>query len=234
MMSRPRRNRVNPFGGIEAVPFRDTLMGNRGDLHGVDGLLAREWHLRRWISCVLNDGTGRRVTFDTPGTYTPLFFLDEAVALAAGHRPCAHCRKNAYRAFRYAWQAVCRTNRSMSAAEIDSILHPWRIGRSASINRFRQLTALPAGVMVSILRGDDRAFLWTGSRLMEWSHGGYSARPDMAPDQVYVLTPPPIVDLLQAGYEPEMSVALNMHRPDAARRPALAASDTGRTQHALL
>ena len=100
----PLRNRVTPFGEIEVHPARGTLMGNRGILHGDDRTLgARRWAHRAWIVCVLSFRGRRRVVM-TPGRYTELFFLDEAVALAAGHRACAECRNAAYRRYRELWR----------------------------------------------------------------------------------------------------------------------------------
>ena len=87
----PRQNRVTPFGEIIATPERGTFMGNRGVLHDAEGRIRRAWQVKRWIVCVL-EFRGRKRTVMTPGPYTELFFLDEATALAAGHRPCAECR----------------------------------------------------------------------------------------------------------------------------------------------
>lgn len=88
----PRQNRVNPFGEIIATPERGTFMGNRGVLHDEEGRVRRKWKVKRWIVCVL-EFRGRKRKVMTPRRYTELFFLDEATALAAGHRPCAECRR---------------------------------------------------------------------------------------------------------------------------------------------
>ena len=98
----PRQNRVLPTGEIIAHPARGRFMGNRGILHDASGHLGRSrWKLMGWVTCVL-DFKGRQRTVMSPGTYTELFFHDEAVALAAGHRPCAECRRADYRAYRAA------------------------------------------------------------------------------------------------------------------------------------
>ena len=94
----PRQNRVTPAGDIIATPERGTFFGNRGVLHDDQGRIRRTWQLKRWLICVL-EYKGRRRTVMTPGRYTELFFLDEATALAAGHRPCAECRRERYNAF---------------------------------------------------------------------------------------------------------------------------------------
>src|SRR6185503_4182043 len=101
----PRQNRVTPFGHIIATPERGTYLGNRGVLHDSEGRIRRTWQLRRWIVCVLAL-KGRKRQVMTPGHYTELFFLDEATALAAGHRPCAECRRERFNAFRKAWRAA--------------------------------------------------------------------------------------------------------------------------------
>src|SRR5580658_8982867 len=88
----PRQNRVTPFGYLSATPERGTFMGNRGVLHDSEGTIKRPWQVKRWLICVL-EFRGRKRTVMTPGHYTELFFLDEATALAAGHRPCAECRR---------------------------------------------------------------------------------------------------------------------------------------------
>ena len=99
----PRQNRVNPFGEIIATPERGTFMGNRGVLHDEEGRIRRKWQGKRWLVCVL-EFRGRKRKVMTPRRYTELFFLDEATALAAGHRPCAECRRERFKSFCYAWQ----------------------------------------------------------------------------------------------------------------------------------
>lgn len=101
----PRRNRVDPFGDLHAVPERGLLTGNRGCLVNDDGQVVRHHRGRLWIACV-PEFRGRRVGLARPGRWTPLFFLDDAVALAAGHRPCGECRHQAYRTYRDAVGAV--------------------------------------------------------------------------------------------------------------------------------
>ena len=99
----PLQNRVTPFGEIVVSAARGTLMGNRGCLHDAERrLTGRRWTTRAWVTCALSFN-GRRRQLMTPGFYTELFFLDEATALAAGHRPCAECRRSAYRAFKERW-----------------------------------------------------------------------------------------------------------------------------------
>src|SRR6202161_2154067 len=99
----PRQNRVTPFGEIITTPERGTFMGNRGVLHDTEGSLERAWQAKRWLVCVL-EFRGRKRQVMTPKRYTELFFLDEATALAAGHRPCRECRYADYQRFRSLWE----------------------------------------------------------------------------------------------------------------------------------
>src|SRR5262249_5792944 len=130
----PRRNRVTPFGTLEAVAARGGLMGNRGDLHDAEGRIARLWKARGWIAWVLAF-RGWPATVDRPGRWTPLFFTDEAAALAAGHRPCALCRREDYRRFVAAWRAAhgIAPEARLIAPEIDAVLHRARIARGRQV-----------------------------------------------------------------------------------------------------
>ena len=219
MIPRPRQNRVTPFGNFEATLYRGGLMGNRGDLHGKDGTVVRSWRLKRWISCVLHDPCGGRVTFDTPGTYTPLFFLDETVALAAGHRPCAQCRPEAYRSFRLAWQsATGRSGTNVRAAEIDNELHRWRLDAAGVSPRWGNIFHLPDGVIISVPDQGLRTWLWSAGTIREWAHSGFGAPLEPVISSVIVVTPRPMVEVLRAGYRPlsghnsDASMALTMQR----------------------
>src|SRR5579862_8165650 len=128
----PLQNRVTPFGELVAVPARGTLFGNRGGRFHTDAktLTARRWASRQWICCVL-DFKGRRR--DVWGRfYTELFFLDEATALAAGHRPCFECRRKDAQAFAEAWRVATGAADPPSADEMDWVLHDQRCsGRSS-------------------------------------------------------------------------------------------------------
>src|SRR6516164_1468981 len=101
----PKQNRVTPFGEIIATPERGTFLGNRGLLHDEQGNIQRSWMVKRWLVCVL-EFRGRKRTVMTPNRYTELFFLDEATALAAGHRPCSECRHERFIAFCNAWKSA--------------------------------------------------------------------------------------------------------------------------------
>jgi len=121
-LDRPLRNRVTPAGELIATGHRGTMYGNRGVLHNENLALVRRYQVRRWLACVL-EFRGRRRPIMRPHRYTELFFLDEAVALAAGHRPCAECRHAAYQSFRTAWAAARALPAKPAAGDIDQVLH---------------------------------------------------------------------------------------------------------------
>lgn len=199
----PRPNRVTPFGDLEASPARGTLMGNRGDLHGPDGAIARNHAGKAWICCTLTERNGPRVAFDTKGHYTPLFFLDEAVAFAAGHRPCAECRRADFLRFKLHFnRATGRPDdQFVPASEIDALLHRERLdGKTKRLYR-AALADLPDGTFVVTTDPTPQTplLLWQG-KAYPWSHTGYGA-PFTLPDraEVSVLTPPTLVAVLGAG-----------------------------------
>jgi hypothetical protein len=174
-------------------------MGNRGVLHDADGRVRRAWQLRRWLICLLAF-KGRRRRVMTPGHYTELFFLDEATALAAGHRPCAECRRDRFTAFRRAWPAAPPT-----AGALDDRLHAERLAPDGSKRTFpADLDELPDGVFVRRPGRGDACLVWGGG-LLVWSAGGYTdriARP--AGIEVHVLTPASTVAAIRAGYVPDL------------------------------
>jgi hypothetical protein len=198
----PRRNRVTPFGEIVAVPERGTLMGNRGILVDREGRIVRSHRGRRWICC-LTAFRGRRHPLDALDRYTPLFFLDEATALAAGHRPCWECRRADARAFRAAWERA--TGAADGDAEaMDRRLHDERLAPGGG----RRLWTARAGDLAdgAMVAEDGRALLVAGGVLAPWSPGGYGA-PRPAPGRaarVRVITPPGIVAALAHGYRPAL------------------------------
>ncbi len=205
-MHRPLQNRVDPFGEIQAVSSRGTLMGNRGGcLHNEQRQLGpRRWTSRRWIACVLAFKERRRRVM-TPGRYTELFFLDEATALAAGHRPCFECRWQEACAFAAAWAGAFDLPRSPRADVMDVQLHAERRVSMGTARPARLVhpADLPNGAMVSLPRadGDHAAWLVLDGTLRPWSFGGYgAARPIAEVDEAELITAPSIVAVLHAGY----------------------------------
>src|SRR5215468_1906428 len=171
--SGPLQNRVTATGEIVAVAARGTLMGNRGCLHRLDRTLdTARWRSKLWICCVL-DWRGRKRDPMPPGRWTALFFLDEATALAAGHRPCGYCRRGDYLAFAEAWRAALGLPRRRSAAEMDTALHRERTDRSRrKLSYLAPAAELPDGVMIRIA---GEPGLLAGGRMRPWSFRGYGA-----------------------------------------------------------
>jgi hypothetical protein len=201
-VSGPLQNRVTPTGEIVAVPARGLLMGNRGCLHGQGRTLGiTRWRSKLWICCVL-DWRGRRRDPMPPGLWTALFFLDEATALAAGHRPCGYCRREAYLAYAEAWRAGRGLAERPRAVEVDAQLHTERVESRSRRQRTSKARAgsLPDGVMV---RHDGGPGLLAGGQVLPWSFAGYQAPVPLRQDvTVEVLTPPSSVAALAAGYRP--------------------------------
>lgn len=194
----PLQNRVTPFGDLVAHPSRASLfMGNRGRIHDpvTRTLAGRRWTTRAWIACACSF-RGRRREIWSADSYTELFFLDEATALAAGHRPCFECRREAARAFAAAWAAGHGTI-PPRAANMDATLHAERIGRTAAP---LPEGPLPGGTMVAV--GQD-ALLTTDGRWWRWGFEGYA--PTEVPQRVdRVLTPPSVIRALRGGYRPAL------------------------------
>lgn len=197
----PRQNRVSPFGSIEATAARGLLTGNRGILHDAAGRLGTaRWRHPHWIACRLDFKDVRRQVM-APGAWTELFFLDEATALAAGHRPCAYCRREDFRRFAAAWGHAHDLAAPPRAPEIDRALHLARVEpRSRRQRRFAALARdLPDGSIVAL---SGEAWLVLGSGLRRWTHQGYDRRAPLPDAPAEVLTPAPTVAVLRAGYRP--------------------------------
>jgi hypothetical protein len=195
----PLQNRVTPFGEIVALPGRGLMMGNRGVLHDDARRIVRSTQVRRWIACVLAF-RGRHREVMTPHRYTELFFLDEATALAAGHRPCAECRNADYKRFRALWETCFGAPANADA--MDARLHCERSAAGGKRTYRDDLANLPDGTYVAL---DKKAWLVWGAHLHEWSDSGYLARqPRAAHRSVEVLTPAAIAAILAAGYRPQI------------------------------
>jgi hypothetical protein len=203
----PLQNRVTPFGEIVAHPARGTVMGNRGILHDAGQRLGRSrWRHPHWIACRL-EFKGRRRHLMAPRAYTELFFLDEATALAAGHRPCAECRRAAFDAFRSAWHDAFEETKGTRAPDIDRALHRARVeSRSRrQITFAAELDRLPDGAFVILPGEPATAWLVLDDRLFPYAPEGYGpARVRPSGCEAHVLTPEPTVAVLAAGYRPEL------------------------------
>jgi hypothetical protein len=193
----PLQNRVTPLGELVADPARGLVYGNRGCLHDAEGTIRRRNQVRRWIACRLEFKGRRRNPIMRPGRFTELFFLDEATALAAGHRPCAECRRDDYVRFLEHWRA--RRPLERTAGAIDLRLHEERLDPTTGGRRFHEasLASLPDGTFV-LLDGDP--YVVVGAQLLLWTPQGYTARIARAPSgTAKLITPPSLVEHLRDG-----------------------------------
>ena len=194
----PARNRVTPLGEVEAFPLRGAWTGNRGILHR-DREIVRFHASDLWITCAL-EFRGRWREQWQPHHYTFLFFHDEAIAFAAGHRPCAECRRESYDAYRAAWAEGLGVS-VPSAKQVNRQLHGERIVRGTHRRRLHELpwAELPDGAFV--LLDDETPAVVIGDRLVEWTREGYGKRRDPpARGTANVITPPSTLAALRAGY----------------------------------
>jgi hypothetical protein len=200
----PARNRVAPTGEIIAVAGRGAWMGNRGRLHEGRGTrdIVRDHQSKAWITCLL-EFRGRHAPQWAPNHYTQLFLLDEAVAFAAGHRPCAECRRSDYNVYRRAWAE--KQNGAMPyAKDMDNQLHR---ERTDAAQHLLPWTALPDGVFVGT---DEGPAVVVGDHLAVWDDTayGYQQRlPRPTEGSARVLTPASTVEVLRAGYPVQIDVS---------------------------
>jgi len=202
----PLQNRVLPQGFIERHSARGTFMGNRGVLHGSNKELKRLFKTKAWIICML-EFKGRKRELMSPNAYTELFFLDEVTAFAAGHRPCAECRRSRYNEFRRAWMEgnEWEGRLAIRAPEMDEVLHRERIEGDNKVTWSGRLLDLPHGTMFEF---DQKSYAICDGDILEWSFDGYSkADPVTFPEEVDVLTPRSVVNVLSTEFRPEFHVS---------------------------
>jgi hypothetical protein len=192
----PLQNRVTPLGELIAHPARGLVYGNRGCLHDDAGRIRRHHNGRRWIACRLRFKDWHRSPLLQPGRFTELFFLDEATAFAAGHRPCALCRREDYNRF------MAQVGAS-GADEVDLRLDDER-------RRHHEAHDLPDGAFV--LRGGE-PWLVQGDALLRWTPAGYTDRAPRPAGAATAITPPTLVEVLRAGW----SGAVPLLHPSAGR-----------------
>lgn len=193
------QNRVNPEGEICFSSEKGTLMGNRGCLHDDDQKIRYNSKRDAWVTCLLSFKERRRELMQ-PGLYTELFFLDEATALAAGHRPCAECRRERYKEFLAAWPTQ---GESVRAADVDRALKQER-AMDIRVNA-SALSQYPDGVMVKqVARG--QYFLLFGKEAFLWSFGGYDLSISVLEmsGEFRVLTPGSTIAAIRNGYHPDI------------------------------
>jgi hypothetical protein len=194
-----RRNRVTPLSELVADPARGLVYGNRGCLHDAAGEIRRRYAVRRWIACRLRFRGWHRTPLLQPGRFTELFFLDEATAMAAGHRACALCRRADYDHLVALWRELHPGQ--VGADAIDAQLHGERVAPAtrAQLHHQAPLSGLPDATFV--LR-DGAPWLVLGRELLAWTPAGYGTRiPRPTRGQALVITPPSLVAVLRAGWE---------------------------------
>ena len=196
----PLQNRVTPTGDIIATAHRGLFTGNRGIIHdpATRTLLKRRWATKAWITCVC-EFRGRRRDVMATRSWTELFFLDEATAFAAGHRPCFFCRRDDANRFRSCWEKGNGAKKVL-AREMDAVLHGERLdhGRKRLHPLPMPVAQLPDGAMV---QAGEESFLIVQGRALQWSMAGYQ-KAEAALDDAMLLTPPSTLRALGAGYRP--------------------------------
>jgi hypothetical protein len=196
----PLQNRVTPLGKLIATPGRGLVYGNRGCVHDASGRIRRSYSGKRWIACRLQFRGWRRAPLMAPGRFTELFFLDEATAFSAGHRPCALCRRADYNRLTAVWAELHPRQRGADA--IDAQLHRERVVPRTGERMLHEaaLDELPDGVFV--LR-DGTPYMVAGTELLTWSPAGYRARIRRpSRERATVITPPSLVALLRTEWTP--------------------------------
>lgn len=204
----PLQNRVTPFGEIVSTPQRGMFTGNRGIIHDPQTrtLLGKRWSGKAWLVCLCDFKGVRRQVMATR-SWTELFFLDEATALAAGHRPCFFCRRQDARDFQQAW-ALGNATEVPSATQIDKTLHRERLqqGKKRLNVLLHTLDELPDGTMIS---SGGAAILIAGMKPYRWSADGYTGMENL-PFIDGLLTPPAVVNALRAGYRPALHPSIRI------------------------
>lgn len=201
------QNRIDPFGNIIRTPAKGAWMGNRGILHDDKKEIKHLFRLKAWITCTLEYKGNRREVM-SPNTWTELFFLDEATAFSAGHRPCFFCRNQEAKNFKIHWlkgnPGYGFTDKK-SIQELDNILHTERIGENKEKRTYEEeINLLPNGSFISI---QGQPYLVNDTHLHLWTPFGYEQFIDKpASGRVVLITPPTIVNAFRAGYLPQMKL----------------------------
>jgi hypothetical protein len=208
----PLPNGVDPTGAIETTCPSATWMGNRGEIHNQRGDIVRQFKTKSWVTCRLSYKGWTRKPLMQPGRYTELFFLDEATALSAGHRPCAMCRNAEYVSFKTHWLSANAFPSSTAVADIDRAMHAERMSRSKSEAWQQPLGSLPSGI---VILSNDAPYLWIAERLFPWTSNGYgqSVEPGCGAATVQLLTPPSVVNAIRSGYRVQVHSSADVSMP---------------------
>lgn len=201
----PLKNRVDPWGNLNAVKARGKWLGNRGILHNKEKEIVAPWRHKKWVTCKLEFNGRKRKVF-SPNQYSELFFLDEATALAAGHRPCGTCRRERYKEFKSKWILANNKGSSLPLSKIDNKLHAERAIRGGAKVTFKcDFREIPDGAFIEL--HNVAVLVWNGE-LYQWSPFGYRKynKTPFIDDQVVVLTPFSIFKMMQNGFIPQVEL----------------------------
>jgi len=205
----PLQNRVDPWGRLQAVSAHGAMLGNRGVLHDEQKNIVRTWRSKAWITCQLRFEGITRAVF-SPDSYSELFFLDEATAFSAGHRPCADCRRERFREFKSAWIGANReklTSDDPTIAEIDNLLQAERTAQGVEKITFAAKGGeLPPGTFIEI---DGEAMLIWRGKMRPWTFEGYGKGRELPLSlaTVRILTPATVVRVFATGFAPQVHVS---------------------------
>ena len=205
------QNRVDPSGKLHAVSDRGLLMGNRGILHNSDNQIIRPWAHKSWVACLLSYKNIKRPRPFSIGNYSELFFLDEATAFSAGHRPCSYCQRERSKLFKAAWldaNVPFTEKSSFGMPKLDAHLHEDRCLRGGAKVTYQAFAAsLPKGAIFS---HNGSIFLVSANGYLPWSFAGYGPALELAPTaSVSVLTPRSVVATFAQGYQPHVHPSVN-------------------------
>ena len=198
----PLQNRVTPLGELISDPARGLVYGNRGCLHDDAMRIRRHFAVKRWIACRLEFRGWHREPLMQPGRFTELFFLDEVTAFAAGHRPCALCRREDY-------DRLLGLTGEAGADAMDVRLHAERVDPTTRARRLHEarLDELPDGAFM--LR-EDEPWLVLGDELLRWTPAGYAERRSRGSGGAVLITPPSLVEVLRSGWDPVVPFAARL------------------------
>ena len=204
----PLQNRVNPKGEIKAIKSRGEFLGNRGIIHNGQQEIVSPFKIKGWVTCQL-EFKGRKRELMAKGRYTELFFLDEATAFSAGHRPCAECRRPRYKEFKEKWLEANQSlliDNSTSIASIDKIIHQDRINKKQKVTYQNKMNLLPNGTMIQI---DSIEYLIWKSKIFKWTFEGYEpTNINISNNDVMILTPKSYVEMFKKGFTPTVHISL--------------------------
>jgi hypothetical protein len=203
------------LGDLIATPERGLVYGNRGCLHNERGEIRRRYATKRWIACRLCFGGRRRSPLMMPGRFTELFFLDEATAMAAGHRPCAECRRSDYNRFSDLWLSLHPSQ--VGADAIDAQLHRERLAAGSRERLLHEASYSELADGTFVLKAGE-PHLVLGCQLLPWSPGGYhDVRSRPSSGRATVITPPSLIAILRGGWSPSVPLLHPSARPTRPR-----------------